>query len=316
MSLITAQRNLTHYDLGLVAVTVIANVYLYDQTTYILSHVGSPISISLIANRMSTTMHSPILHLFLFAALATAQNLGDPALLKSYPTCAAQCQIEVISLGSNPCGFTSTNNLTCQCDGPNRAATAACEAVSCSPTEYGTTQTLAQQLCGPLYANGTLSASPVSAAVTAATSAALSAVAGKDPTSTNDYPTCATACQRQYVPSSGCGSLANRTCVCNDGPLNKALGGCETSTCSPEDRLRITYLAYQLCRSVGGLNNASEIANATVATQTQGSVVMPAPNGTGSVVPFTGEARGKLLQGVGWALLWTGFVLGATYVAL
>ncbi|KAL8952141.1 MAG: hypothetical protein Q9222_001918 [Ikaeria aurantiellina] len=217
---------------------------------------------------------------------------------------------------NNPCGFTSANNLTCQCDAPNRAATAGCEAVSCSSAEYSTTQTLAQQLCGPLYANGTLPSSPVSAAITAATSAAFAAVAGKDSTNTNDYPDCVTACQSQYIPSSECRSLANRTCVCNNGPLSTALGVCERTTCSTEDRLTLRYLSYQYCSGVGGLNNASEVANATVATQTQGSVVMPNLNATGTVMPFTGGAGGKAWHGVGGILLLAGFAAGTVYMAL
>ncbi|KAL9019969.1 MAG: hypothetical protein Q9185_002759 [Variospora sp. 1 TL-2023] len=243
-----------------------------------------------------------------FIALATAQSLGDPALLSSYPRCAANCEIQVINGPNNPCAFTTTNNLTCQCDAGNRAATASCEKVSCFADEYATTQTLAQQLCSPLYDNGTLSGPSVSAAIATATAAADAAVAGKDPTNPNDYPPCGTSCQLQNLPTSGCGSLANTSCLCT-GSANGAIGGCELRTCPEEDLQTITYLAYRLCR-FEGIGNSSAVANQTVATQTAGSVAMP-PTGS-AVMPFTGGVGGKGVELGGWVVL--GLALGTTVV--
>ncbi|KAL8965575.1 MAG: hypothetical protein Q9183_003777, partial [Haloplaca sp. 2 TL-2023] len=174
----------------------------------------------------------------------------------------------------------------------NRAATAACERVACSSAEYDTTQTLAQELCSPLYENGTLDASPVSAAIASATAAAAAAVAGKDATDTNDYPPCGTACQQQFIPQSGCGSLANKTCICNNPVTVTSVGRCESQTCNPQDRATILYLSYQLCAGVGGIGNASEAANQTVATQTAGSEVLPPTGVPGGVEPFTGDVPG------------------------
>ena len=276
---------------------------------------------------------SPILIILcsLFAMI-TAQdpNLGDPSLLASYPFCAAQCQIQVIARPvsthlpnfnhppscsltatqqSNPCGFTTSNNLTCQCDSGNRAATAACEKVSCSPTDYDTTQTLAQELCGPLYTNGTLDPSPIAPAITSATAAAAAAVEGKDVTDTNDYPACATACQLQNLPASGCGSLANTSCACNSPPLTITTRQCQIRTCSPEDLQTTFYLVYRLCAGVGGIGNASEVANQTIATQTVGSVPLPPTGVPGGVVPFTGGVGGKGLEMGGWLVLMVAFVL-------
>ncbi|KAI4086825.1 MAG: hypothetical protein LQ344_007262 [Seirophora lacunosa] len=245
-------------------------------------------------------MSSILFVLSAFLALTTAQSLGDPAFLSSYPPCAAQCQVEVINSPSNPCAFTTTTNLTCQCAAANRAATAGCEKVSCSPAEYSTTQTLAEELCGPLYTNGSLSASPVTVAIASATAAADAAVAGKDPANPNDYPPCGTACQQQTLPGSGCGSLANTACVCGEGPLNDALGACEIDTCSREDLQTISYLAYRLCRAQGGVGNASVVANQTVATQTAGSVPMGPTMGT---TPFTGGVAGMGAEMGGWVVL-------------
>ncbi|KAL8885706.1 MAG: hypothetical protein Q9205_007703 [Flavoplaca limonia] len=243
--------------------------------------------------------------------MITAQdpNLGDPSLLASYPACAAQCQILVINRPSNPCGFTTSNNLTCQCDFGNRAATAACEKVTCSPTDYDNTQTLAQELCGPLYTNGTLNPTSVTSAIASATAAASAAVEGKDVTDPNDYPDCATACQEQNLPASGCGSLANTSCACNSPAIVTTTGQCEQQTCSPEDLRATMFLAYRLCAGVGGPGNTSEVANQTIATQTAGSVPLPPTGVPGGVVPFTGGVVGKGVELGGWIVLMGAFVL-------
>ncbi|KAL8981586.1 MAG: hypothetical protein Q9177_005523 [Variospora cf. flavescens] len=247
--------------------------------------------------------------LSVFIALTIAQSLGDPALLSSYPRCSANCQIQVINGPNNPCAFTTSNNLTCQCDASNRAATASCEKVSCSTDEYATTQTLAQQLCSPLYDNGTLSGPSVSATIGTATAAADAAVAGKDPTNPDDYPPCGTSCQLQNLPTSGCGSLANPSCLCTRS-ANTAIGDCELRTCPDEDLQTIAYLVYRLCR-FEGLGNASAVANQTVATQTAGSVAMPPTES--AVMPFTGGVvGGKAVELGGWVVL--GLALGTIVV--
>lgn len=68
------------------------------------------------------------------------------------------------------------------------------------------------------------------------------------------------------------------------------MGRCEAQTCSQADLETTQYLAYALCAGVGGIGNASEVANQTVASQTAG--VVPSPP-SGGVVPFTGGAGGK-----------------------
>ncbi|KAG7006043.1 hypothetical protein G7Y79_00016g040280 [Physcia stellaris] len=258
---------------------------------------------------MSINMHSTSIFLSLLFALTAAQ---DPTQLSSYPFCAAQCQVEVFSGPFNPCGSNPGSNLTCTCAPDNRALTAACETVSCSPADYTKTQTLAEQLCSPpFYSSGTISAASVSAAISAATASASAAVAGKDATNPNNYPACATACQKQTIPQSGCGSLSNVSCVCGNAALNDALGACETKTCSTEDRRTTRYLAFALCKSAGGLGNASAVTNQTLATQT-GTPSLLVPSATGSVVPFTGGAGSSWGVGAGgWVVV--AAALGSLY---
>lgn len=207
----------------------------------------------------------------------------------------------------NPCGSDPGSNLTCTCAPDNRALTAACGKVSCSPADYTKTQTLAEQLCGPpFYTSGTISAASVSAAISAAT-----ASASENVTNPNDYPACATACQKQVIPQSGCGSLSNVSCVCGNAALNEALGTCETKTCSTEDRRTIRYLAFALCKSAGGLGNASAVTNQTLATQT-GTPSLLVPSATGSLVPFTGGAGSSWVVGAGgWVVV--AAALGSLY---
>ena len=43
-------------------------------------------------------------------------------------------------------------------------------------------------------------------------------------------------CQNASIPSSGCGSIANRSCVCKQpSAINSDLDSCETATCSASD---------------------------------------------------------------------------------
>ncbi|KAI4098454.1 MAG: hypothetical protein LQ339_006425 [Xanthoria mediterranea] len=240
---------------------------------------------------------------FLFVLIAAQ----EPTLLASYPACAARCQVITNTLPSSPCA-SNPNNVTCACDSPNRAATAGCEKVTCTPTEYTTTQTLAQQLCGPLYANNTLNPTAVTSAIASATSAAAAAIAGKDVTDATDYPPCAQSCLAQYLPASGCGSLGNVSCVCASPAIVVDTGRCELQSCNPADLAITTSLAQAICARAGGIGNSSAVANETIAGQANGSVPV-APTG-GPVVPFTGGASGIGGEMGGWMVLVGGLAVG------
>ncbi|KAL8823094.1 MAG: hypothetical protein Q9191_006178 [Dirinaria sp. TL-2023a] len=218
------------------------------------------------------------------------------------------------SLPTNPdkrqpiaCGPT---NLTCMCGPTYRAATAACEEVSCSPADYDKTQTLASQLCASVYSNGPVNPTSVSAAIATSTAAAAAAVASKDPTNPASYPSCGEACINQNLPSSGCGSLANRACICQ-GPFNINTGRCELATCSQADITAISYLAYHLCNPAGGIGNTTAIINQTIVNQTAAAAGGSKPP-TQSVQPFTGGAtalRGAWVLGSGVLVAITGLVV-------
>lgn len=251
-------------------------------------------------------MHSLLTILAVLVPLTTAQNLGDPALLSSYPACAQECGAET-SVSPVSCGAT---DLECMCSPTYRAATAACERVSCSPADYDKTQTLASQLCGSLYSNGTVNPTSVSAAISSSTAVAAAAVASKDPTNPASYPPCAQACISQYLPPSGCGSLANRACVCQGPYFNLYIGTCEMNSCSKADLATISYLAYELCNPIGGIGNTSTLVNQTIASQTASAGSPMAP--TESPQPFTGgaasmQAAWALFSGVLVAMV--GFVI-------
>ncbi|KAI4225395.1 MAG: hypothetical protein L6R36_003937 [Xanthoria steineri] len=254
-------------------------------------------------------MSSILIILYSLFALIAAQdpNLGDPRLLASYPACAARCEVGILAQPSSPCG-SDPNNATCLCDAGNRAASAGCEKVTCTPTEYTTTQTLAQQLCGPFYANNTLNPTAVTSAIASATAAAAAAIAGKDVANANDYPPCAQSCLAQYLPASGCGSLSNVTCVCNSPAIVVDTGRCELATCSPADLAITTSLAQALCARAGGIGNSSAVANETIAGQANGSVPVT-PTGA-PVVPFTGGASGMGVEMGGWMVLVGGLAVG------
>lgn len=53
------------------------------------------------------------------------------------------------------------------------------------------TESLAQQLCGPLYSSNNALSTSVASAIASATAAAAAAVAGRDPLNLSSYPTCA-----------------------------------------------------------------------------------------------------------------------------
>lgn len=53
------------------------------------------------------------------------------------------------------------------------------------------TQSLAQQLCGPLYSSNNALGTSVTSAIASATAAVAAAVAGRDPLNLLSYPACA-----------------------------------------------------------------------------------------------------------------------------
>ncbi len=104
--------------------------------------------------------------------------------------------------------------------------------------------------------------SAVSSAIASATAVAAS-VASRDPTKSASYPLCAVRnstppsahltrnprentntthpqqkCQNASIPASGCGTVANYTCICKSPTLLKldsSLNTCEVNTCSASD---------------------------------------------------------------------------------
>ncbi|KAL8682784.1 MAG: hypothetical protein Q9186_001206 [Xanthomendoza sp. 1 TL-2023] len=127
----------------------------------------------------------------------TPTSLGNAFDITIYPLCAQPIQQTCSnetgpSLGVAVPGcdyFTATPE--CLCSAYYRSVTVACEEVTCSETDFQTTQKLAQQLCGPLYSkNSTLSTS-VASAIASATASASAAVSGRDPRNLETYPACA-----------------------------------------------------------------------------------------------------------------------------
>ncbi|KAF6231720.1 hypothetical protein HO173_010022 [Letharia columbiana] len=221
------------------------------------------------------------------AVLATATpqpNFGNPTNILTYPLCAQTCANEsVINAGCD------TSNVDCACGTVYRSITAACEEISCSAGDRATTSLLAQELCGPVYHNMSSLGSAVSSAIASATSVA-AAVASKDPTKSESYPLCAQKCQNTSIPSSGCGSLSNQTCICNSSSLSD-LNSCESKTCSASDFQITSDLSYTLCNPVGGIGN--NVSNASyVATAST-----PAPT------VFTGGAAAVVKRLVGWSVV-------------
>ncbi|KAL8789936.1 MAG: hypothetical protein Q9195_006597 [Heterodermia aff. obscurata] len=276
----------------------------------------------------------------LFSVLATASttpDLGNPANIANYPLCAQICTNDTIVIGKQvgtPYG--DGDSLEVLCSPRFRAANAGCQAATCTPDEYTTTQILAQQLCGSLYnANATLSSS-VSSAVASATSAAKAATEGKDPTDLANFPPCgvsrlasssvhlpthphdrmyevvrkADLCplpQQKCIPQNnynGCGSNTNLECICQGIQFNQAINTCELSTCSPADLQTISFLAEKLCEPVGGiLTFPVNYTGPTPSNTTNTTLSSPSP------VPFTGEA-GKVRKG------WVGYSVAVVAIGL
>ncbi|KAL8947912.1 MAG: hypothetical protein Q9222_005849 [Ikaeria aurantiellina] len=157
-------------------------------------------------------------------------------------------------------------------------------AVTCSSGDYLRTQVLAKQLCGSLYASNATLDSSVTAAITSATAAANAATAGKDGTDVSQYPACAQSCimQNNY---NGCGSLSDRTCICQGVPFNQGVGPCERASCSSEDLTTILYIAEKFCAPVGGILTMPTSSTGT-GNSTNATMGSPAPS------PFTGGSAG------------------------
>lgn len=158
----------------------------------------------------SVTAAGPVSSVLATATLAP--NLGNPADISTYPTCAVGptpslsfrgplsqlttlkqiCNnTTVVAIQQTGGGSVDTSNLQVACGANFRSLTAGCEAAICDNADYTKTQLLAQQLCGSSYNNNATLGSSVSSAVVSATAAAIAATSGKDPTVLTDYPLCA-----------------------------------------------------------------------------------------------------------------------------
>ncbi|KAL9012934.1 MAG: hypothetical protein Q9173_002340, partial [Seirophora scorigena] len=267
----------------------------------------------------------------ILATATLAPDLGNPAVLSSYPRCAANPSFKQICFTEttvNGLGFASlygsslsgdTNNLNVNCGPDVRAATAGCEVATCTPAEYQGIELRAQQLCGSLYnRNATLSSS-VSAAIASATAEARAATEGKDPTDLSVYPPCAQRCIPQNN-FNGCGSITNRQCICQSIQFQDAINECETSTCSPAE-IRSTQLSPMaeplrtrciLTHAAAAILNLAEVLCAPVGGIQTNPIDYSAnnfTNGSSPPVPFTGEATG--LRGS-----FLGYMVGALAVGL
>lgn len=244
-------------------------------------------------------------------ASATPSSLGDPTQLSSYPLCAQRCSNQSAAAAPLIDYGCDIAEVGCQCQPPFRSSTAACEEVICDLQDYLKTQVLAQQLCGPFYEQNSTLGSAVSSAIASATSAALAATESKIPTNPAEWPPCAQACFDKYIPASGCGNLANRTCVCSSQSLNSNLGLCETATCDRTDIEKIIALANELCFPVGGqVSDSNASANAGIRPSSNTSTSLPSPS------PFTGQASVKLAGGVALSSLIAMGLLGVVVVGL
>ncbi|KAL8768296.1 MAG: hypothetical protein Q9209_005435 [Squamulea sp. 1 TL-2023] len=121
----------------------------------------------------------------------TPTSIGNASDINTYPICAQTCAKELAPFLAQAIPGCDANNIDCACSAYYRSRTAACEEVTCSDVDYQTTQTLAQQLCGPLYSNNSAMSTSIASAIASATAVAASAVAGKDPLILSSYPACA-----------------------------------------------------------------------------------------------------------------------------
>ena len=95
------------------------------------------------------------------------------------------------------------------------------------------------------------------------------------------------------------------SCVCHNTALADALGSCEDVGCNAQDRRDVGYLAFKYCAPAGGVGNATQAVNQTVATQTPGAGI----GSTGTSVPFTGNAAGTWSGSLAWGAVAGGIVM-------
>ena len=215
--------------------------------------------------------NSPSLGSAVSAAVASATAVAasvaskDPTKISSYPACAQACQNSSTLFPT--CG--SLANRTCVCS--VQTSDASCEKASCSASDFQITLDLANSLCRPVGGFG----DPYNAS--------------GDPTKSASYPLCAQKCQNASIPTTGCGSLANRTCLCTNATSSAMVGGCEIATCSASDLQTTTDLANALCAPVGGFPNAYNASNGTTAT--------PSP------IAFAGSAIAVVTPWLGWIVI-------------
>lgn len=203
----------------------------------------------------------------------------DPTKSASYPLCAQKCQNSSITFPT--CG--SLANRTCVC-GLN-STDGSCEKATCSASDLQITLDLANSLCAPVGGFG----DPYNASATATVA---SAVATGDPTKSASYPLCAQKCQNASIPTSGCGSLANRTCLCSNASSSASVGGCEIATCSASDLQVTVDLVNSLCSPVAGFIPVSTASNAS-----NRSTATPSP------IAFAGDAIAVVTPWLGWIMI-------------
>ncbi|KAL2056533.1 hypothetical protein ABVK25_002927 [Lepraria finkii] len=270
----------------------LASSVLYSLESYFATATGltaSGVPTSLPPDATQVTAVSAIL-----ATATEVPNLGSPVDLANYPECAQLCATQLIT--GDGCDL---NDIDCLCGPVYRSRTAACEEVTCSPEDRLTISLLAQELCDPVYSTTPTLGPAVSSAIASATIFAASAVASKDPTSISSYPPCGQACQKQYLPPSGCVSLSNRKCVCQTSDFNANVGTCEQASCSVTDLQTIADISYELCNPVGGIGNVSNA-----------SYNPPSTAATPPAATFTGGASHVLVGHFAWAVMIMAGVLG------
>ena len=208
-------------------------------------------------------------------AVAAAVASSDPTKSASYPLCAQKCQNA--SIPTTGCG--SLSNRACLCSNATSSAMVGeCEIATCNASDLQITTDLANSLCAPVGG--------FNSAYNASATAVATSGASKDPTKSTSYPLCAQKCQNASIPASGCGSLANRTCICTSDSLNAAAGSCEVATCSAADGQITRDLVDSLC---SGFANAPNASSSTTAT--------PSP------IAFAGNAIAVIGPSLGWIVI-------------
>ncbi|KAL8713136.1 MAG: hypothetical protein Q9220_002657 [cf. Caloplaca sp. 1 TL-2023] len=97
-----------------------------------------------------------------------------------------------------------------------------------------------------------------------------------DPTDLSNYPACSQKCiPETFGPPADCGSLSNRTCICNTFQFGIVITPCKTITCSKLELNRellpdeTNTLAAKLCAPLGGIGPVDATAAESVYASTQ-----------------------------------------------